>query len=120
MVDLTPIKRHRPTDQKRDELMAMLAEARMMVARLEQSLGMLPSRGIHPVAAWREIRGLTQRDLAKAVGVSGPALSRIEHKSGFAGKISTRKRIAEVLGVPEPWLEAPPDFHKGADQRHHS
>jgi DNA-binding XRE family transcriptional regulator len=116
MQDL-PIKSEEPAGEARDELMAMLAEARMMVARLEQRLGLLPARDIHPVAAWREVRGLTQRDLAHAVGVSGAALSRIEHKGGFAGRISTRKRIAEVLGVPEPWLEAPANFNEEASRR---
>ena len=34
--------------------------------------------GINPVRVWREHRGLTQQQLAKAVGISVPYLSQIE------------------------------------------
>ena len=47
--------------------------------------------GINPVRVWREHRGLTQQQLAKAVGISVPYLSQIE-----SGK---RRGSAEVLAA---------------------
>ncbi|MGD8791460.1 MAG: helix-turn-helix transcriptional regulator [Anaerolineae bacterium] len=45
--------------------------------------------GSHPVRVWREHRGLTQKQLAEAAGISVPYLSQIE-----TGK---RRGSAEVL-----------------------
>ena len=47
--------------------------------------------GINPVRVWREHRGLTQQQLAEAVGISVPYLSQIE-----SGK---RRGSAEVLAA---------------------
>lgn len=93
---------------ERAKLNDMLTEARDLVRTLERKLGL---RGavegrIHPIAALRRDLGLSQRDLARAVGISAPALNRIEHRPGFSGRDRTRKRIAEVLGVSEDVLHA--------------
>jgi len=47
--------------------------------------------GLNPVRVWREHRGLTQQQLAEAVGISVPYLSQIE-----SGK---RRGSAEVLAA---------------------
>lgn len=54
---------------------------------------------VHPIRAWRTERGLTQRQLAAAAGISKPFLSQIE--SGVrAAAVATLRRIGEALGVP--------------------
>lgn len=54
---------------------------------------------VHPVRAWRTARGLTQRQLAAAAGISKPYLSQIE--SGVrAAAVATLRRIGDSLGVP--------------------
>jgi len=47
--------------------------------------------GLNPVRVWREHRGLTQQQLAKAVGISVPYLSQIE--------LGKRRGSAEVLAA---------------------
>jgi len=53
--------------------------------------------GLNPVRVWREHRGLTQQQLAEAVGISVPYLSQIE-----SGK---RRGSAEVLAAIAKALE---------------
>lgn len=93
------------------ELMKMLKEARALVLSLETRLGLRgpAEEPIHPIARWRRIRGLTQRELAARVGITPPALNRIEHRPGFAGRKETRERIAKALNVSEEDLRAPMD-----------
>lgn len=56
-------------------------------------------KAVHPVRAWRTARGLTQRQLAAAAGISKPFLSQIE--SGVrAAAVSTLRRIGDSLDVP--------------------
>jgi DNA-binding XRE family transcriptional regulator len=54
--------------------------------------------GENTVKIWREYRGLTQEDLAKASKVSRPMIAAIEtrHKKGG---IATLKKLAGALGV---------------------
>lgn len=54
--------------------------------------------GENPVKVWREYRGLTQQQLADAVGISKPYLSQIE-TSKRKGKIEILSAIAEALAV---------------------
>jgi DNA-binding XRE family transcriptional regulator len=70
-------------------------EAKKAIAEGEE---LVPSKvtyaildGGHPVRVWREHRGLTQQQLATAVGISVPYLSQIE-----SGK---RQGSAEVLAA---------------------
>ena len=53
-------------------------------------------RGESPIKIWREHRGITQADLAKASKVSGPLIASIEagHKQGG---IATLKKLAGAL-----------------------
>lgn len=56
--------------------------------------------GRNPVAAWREYRTMSQAKLADAVGCTQAAIARIEGATGSAGRIETRRRIAEALDAP--------------------
>lgn len=53
----------------------------------------------------REIRGLTLRRVAEAVGVSAPYLSDVEHGRRCMSEDTARK-IAEVIGLHAPWVIA--------------
>ena len=61
------------------------------------------------IAAWREVRGLTQEELAAAIGVTHATISRIE--TGIIGlKESRLYAIADALKVaPGVLLAASPD-----------
>jgi DNA-binding XRE family transcriptional regulator len=51
------------------------------------------------VRAWREHKGLRQRDVAARMGISQSAYSQIEN-SDSPLRPATRQRVAAVLGVP--------------------
>lgn len=91
-------------EDERVTLERMLAEARAQVARLEASLNALSEADLHPIAQLRRRRGMSQAALARAIGVSPPALCRIENSPGLAAREETRQKLAEVLGVPESAL----------------
>ena len=55
--------------------------------------------GIHPVRAWREHRGMTQKALAVAAAVSKPFISQIEGCKR-EGSVGTLTKLAAALGVP--------------------
>lgn len=52
-----------------------------------------------PIQIVRKYRGLTQDDLANAVGISRPYLTEIETRRK-EGSIQTLKSIASILNVP--------------------
>jgi DNA-binding XRE family transcriptional regulator len=52
--------------------------------------------GENPIKAWREHRGMTQQQLAEAVGISAPYLSQIE-TGKRSGAIEVLKAIAKAL-----------------------
>jgi DNA-binding XRE family transcriptional regulator len=54
--------------------------------------------GGNPVKAWREYRGLTQRQLAETVGISTPYLSQLE-TGKRKGATEVLSAIAEALGL---------------------
>jgi DNA-binding Xre family transcriptional regulator len=94
-----------------ETLQGMLDEARAMVKRLETLLGgTLAGTELHPIVSWRQRRNMSQSELARAVGISPPALCRIEHSSGFRGRKETREKIAAVLNVSEELLVARSKF----------
>ena len=62
-------------------------------------LGMIIDREMHPVAAWRRYRGLTQAALARAAGLSQVWISRIERTGGY-GSRDTRRTLAAALEAP--------------------
>lgn len=56
------------------------------------------NEAMNNLARYRELRGLSQRDLAEMLGVSQPTVQRAEREDPTA-KLGTYKRCAEVLGV---------------------
>ncbi|MFN2270124.1 MAG: helix-turn-helix domain-containing protein [Anaerolineae bacterium] len=54
--------------------------------------------GENPIKVWREYRGLTQRQLAEAVGISTPYLSQLE-TGKRKGATEVLSAIAETLGL---------------------
>jgi DNA-binding XRE family transcriptional regulator len=54
--------------------------------------------GIHPIAVWREKRGLTQAALAQAATISQSHLSEVE-RNQKGPSLEMLQRLATVLGV---------------------
>jgi transcriptional regulator with XRE-family HTH domain len=86
---------------------ADLAAAHEALARIESGEGTMPSEvldlilqeDLHPVAAWRRHRGLSQAQLAEKARLSQVWISRIEQGGGY-GSRATRRRLAEALQAP--------------------
>lgn len=55
--------------------------------------------GNNPVKVWRKYRGLTQEQLANAVGVTKQYIGQMEKGSQASGKLETLRRVAEALSV---------------------
>lgn len=89
----------------------------MPLSRIDAGEGMMPGEvlgamlddGLHPIAAWRRLSGLSQAELARRTGLSQVWLSRIE-SGGGTGSAATRRKVAEALEAPVWALEgeAPP------------
>ena len=60
--------------------------------------------GSHPIKAFREHRGLTQAQLAKASGTSSVYISQIERGGRRAGR-KLRAKLAKALAVSPDLLE---------------
>lgn len=81
-------------------------------ARIKAGEGTVPGEvvrlmivdALHPVAAWRRFRGLTQAALARAAGLSQVWISRIERGGGY-GSRDTRRKLAAALDAPVWALE---------------
>lgn len=54
--------------------------------------------GMSLVRAWREHLGLSQREVARRMGVSQPAFAKMEAKDAKP-RLATLKKIAAALGV---------------------
>ena len=88
------------------------AEARATLARIDAGEGTMPGEvlgailddGLHPIAAWRRYRGLSQAELARRTGLSQVWLSRIEGGGG-TGSAATRRKVVEALEAPVWALE---------------
>ena len=84
-----------------------LAEALEIEGRIKAGEGTMPGEvlnlildgGLHPVAAWRRHRGLSQAALARKTGLSQVWISRIERGGGY-GSRATRRKLAEALDAP--------------------
>lgn len=80
-----------------------LAGARATLARIDAGKGTMPGEalgaildeGLHPIAAWRLYRGLSQAELIRRTGLSQVWLSRIENGGG-TGSEATRRKVAEA------------------------
>ena len=62
--------------------------------------------GGHPLQAWRNYRGLTQRKLAERAGVMRDLIAQIETRKR-QGSVETLSRLAAALGVPIDALVEP-------------
>ena len=72
------------------------------------------ARGIHPVRAWREQRGLNQGQLAAMVGISRAYLAQIEGGER-TGTLEVMARVARALDRPlEDLIAAGPDSFANA------
>src|SRR5947209_322641 len=84
-----------------------VAEAKLVLSRIEGGEGTMPGEvldmildeNLHPVAAWRRYRGLTQASLARSAGLSQVWISRIEQGGGY-GSRATRQKLAAALDAP--------------------
>lgn len=84
-----------------------LAEGQKILARIEAGEGTMPSEvlslildeGLHPVAAWRKHRRLSQAALARRARLSQVWVSRIERGGGY-GSRETRRKLADALDAP--------------------
>jgi DNA-binding XRE family transcriptional regulator len=56
--------------------------------------------GVHPVAAWRQHRGLTQAALADRVQISQAAIARIEGSTPGSGSMATLTGLSQALNAP--------------------
>ena len=94
-----------------------LADARATLAGIDAGEGTMPGEvlgaildeGLHPIAAWRRLSGLSQAELARRTGLSQVWLSRIENGGG-TGSATTRNKLAAALDAPVWALE-------GGDQK---
>lgn len=62
-------------------------------------LNAMLDRGLSPVQAWREYRGLTQAALAEKAGLTQPYIVKIESGKAY-GRPASRKAIAAALDAP--------------------
>lgn len=84
-----------------------VTEAQRVLARIEAGEGTMPGEvldmildeDLHPVAAWRRYRRLSQAGLARTAGLSQVWISRIERGGGY-GSRATRQRLADALEAP--------------------
>lgn len=87
-------------------------EALAIKARIDAGEGTVPGEVVrliiddemHPVAAWRRYRGLTQAALARKTKLSQVWISRIERGGGY-GSRDTRRKLAAALEAPVWALE---------------
>ena len=94
-----------------------------------EDLGAILDDGLHPIAAWRRYRGLSQAELARRTGLSQVWLSRIESGEGTARRRlggswrrRWRRRRGGWMGLRRLGPEAPdPPFlfpsHAGASSQ---
>lgn len=99
------------TDYARLKLLADEGEDRIaalnQMARIADGEGTVPGavmdlmldEGLSAVGAWRKYRGLTQSELAAAVGATQTWLSRIESGARI-GRPKLRKALAKALNAP--------------------
>jgi ribosome-binding protein aMBF1 (putative translation factor) len=86
---------------------ADVTEALAIAARIDAGEPTVPGdvvrrivvEGRHPIAAWRQHRGLSQAALARKAGLSQVWIGRIESGGGY-GSRETRRKLAQALGAP--------------------
>lgn len=98
-----------------------IGDAGAVLARIGAGEGTMPAEvlsaiiddALHPVAAWRRHRGMSQVELARRAGVSQVWISRIEAGRGH-GTPRTRHKLAAALNAPVWALETDPPGSGGA------
>jgi DNA-binding XRE family transcriptional regulator len=109
MIAMSRADWNRIEDELEDAMLSKLAdEARATDSGpgIPAILATLILDGVHPLKAYREYRGLTQAELAKAVDVQQPAIARLE-KRERAGRPALLAKLALILDMP---LETLIDF----------
>jgi ribosome-binding protein aMBF1 (putative translation factor) len=84
-----------------------IVDARAVRSRISSGEGTIPGevlklildQGLHPIAAWRRYRGLSQSKLARLSGLSQVWIGRIESGGGY-GSRETRRKLAQALDAP--------------------
>ena len=84
-----------------------IVDARAVRDRVAAGEGTIPAEvlaaildeELHPMAAWRRYRGLSQAALARRSGLSQVWISRIERGGGY-GSRETRRKLAAALEAP--------------------
>ena len=93
-----------------------VVEALAIKARIDAGEGTVPGEvvrfmiddDLHPIAAWRRYRGLSQAALARKAGLSQVWISRLERGGGY-GSRETRRKLAAALDAPVWALESDED-----------
>jgi DNA-binding XRE family transcriptional regulator len=94
-------------DEKRDEADFDAGMAEVRAGRVwPHSVARRLVAGEHPIKIFREQRGMSQGDLARAAGTSRNYVSQIETGVRRPGR-SLRKRIAAALGVEPADFDGP-------------
>ncbi|MCY3881279.1 MAG: helix-turn-helix transcriptional regulator [Dehalococcoidia bacterium] len=68
-------------------------------ARIPHEVALAMMDGVSPIRAFRDLHGLTLRDLSERSGVAASYLSEIE-RGRKPGSVAALTHIAESLGVP--------------------
>jgi predicted XRE-type DNA-binding protein len=71
----------------------------------------------HQLAALREARGLSQRQVARLVGVSQPAIAKLESGTVKNLQLKTLVRMVTALGGRLPGVLGPPTRPRGGTAR---
>jgi transcriptional regulator with XRE-family HTH domain len=92
-------------DETEDVIVAerVLADVAREGTMPDEVLGLILD-DLHPLAAWRRYRELSQAELARRAGLSQVWISRIEQGAGYGSRI-TRRKLAEALNAPAWALE---------------
>jgi len=101
----TPLEDYQQLRTAEDELADLRAYDRA-VAALDAGAGNLVLAdfakrliaGETPLRVWRELRGITQAELAQTAGVGRVRIVNME-KGARGGSIATMKKLADALGV---------------------
>lgn len=87
------------------EMLQDIGDYDLAIEAIEQGEELIPSEvtyaildGENPIRVWRENRGLTQRQLSEAAGISKPYLSQIE-SGKRTGTMEVLSAIANALNL---------------------
>jgi transcriptional regulator with XRE-family HTH domain len=61
--------------------------------------------GLNSVQAWREYKGITQKDIAASMQVTQSAYSQLEKRGYHTARQDTKKALCDALGVSAGQLD---------------